>query len=222
MYETDEEGVYKMEKDVRFYTHGWAPTYEFQVYDPSSSTDYPSDQYIFGVPLDGDDHKFVITYNSSTHEVNAYIEGIYVGIHGEINNKGLWENTEFTPSQDKKTASYTFTNVQPGTYEFGVRMCSDQNWTANAASITSSNSSVVIKDLPDEGNNCSFTADIPGNYTFTWTYATNTMTVTYPSMKETPLTFEAMEDGAQVTYTLNSTRPIQYSVRQIATSTEIS
>lgn len=52
MYETDDEGVYKMEKDVRFYTHGWAPTYEFQVYDPSSSTDYPSDQYIFGVPLD--------------------------------------------------------------------------------------------------------------------------------------------------------------------------
>lgn len=100
-----------------------------------------------------------------------------IKMHG--NFFGDWNTTNaFVLAGNEETASLTLTNIAKGSYQFGVRIGSDDNWTSNGSAFTRVNAAHEI--VSGEGN-CTFTADVAGDYTFTWTYETNTLSVTYPA-----------------------------------------
>lgn len=125
------------------------------------------------------------TYNPTTHEVNATAElkneeviVPTVAMHGTF--FGDWNNTEnFTIADNKATATLTLL-IEKGIYEFGMRIGGSGNWTANGAAFTEADNEKVITG---SGDKMSFTANKDGNYTFTWTYETNTLTIAYPAVE---------------------------------------
>ena len=109
----------------------------------------------------------------------SYTWGTYTPIKLHGNFSGEWLNTDvFAIASNKETASLTLTNIAVGNYEFGVRIGSDDNWTSNGSAFTRANNSHAI--AAGQGN-CTLNADRQGDYTFTWTYATNTLAITYPA-----------------------------------------
>ena len=128
-----------------------------------------------------------------------------IKMHG--NFLGSWNNTNaFVVAGNKETASLTLNIPAKGTKEFGMRIGSDDNWTSNGASITRASTSAAI--VSGSGN-CSLNADIPGEYTFTWTYATNTLSVTYPELPEQFVAFDGLSSeilkGTNITFAATST-----------------
>ena len=94
-------------------------------------------------------------------------------LHG--NFTGSWADTEaFTPASDSLTASLTLALAE-GNYEFGFKF--DGTWKANGANLTREANTANLST--GEGN-MNITADVPGNYLFTYTYATQEVVVTYP------------------------------------------
>lgn len=94
-------------------------------------------------------------------------------MHG--NFTGSWADTDpFTPAADSLTASLTLALTE-GTYEFGFKF--DGTWKANGATITREANTA---NLATGSGNMKIAADVPGNYLFTYTYATQEVVVTYP------------------------------------------
>lgn len=103
-----------------------------------------------------------------------------VVMHG--NFTGSWADTEaFAKSEDKKTASLKLT-LAVGDIEFGLKL--DGSWKANGATITRENAST---SLASGSGNMHLTADVAGEYTFTYTYETQTLAVTFPALPATPI-----------------------------------
>ena len=107
-------------------------------------------------------------------------EPAVIKMHG--NFTGDWANTDaFTLSEDKNTATLKLT-LNKGNYEFGMRIGADDNWTSNGVAFTRENKSAAVA----AGNgNLTLAADTKGDYTFTWTYATNTLAIDFPEYVET-------------------------------------
>lgn len=103
-----------------------------------------------------------------------------IKLHGNFNGSD-WANTDaFSLADDKKTASLKLT-LNKGNYEFGVRVGADNDWTANGVAFTRENKSAeVVKG----SGNLTLAADTKGDYTFTWTYATNTLAIDFPEFVE--------------------------------------
>lgn len=98
-----------------------------------------------------------------------------VVLHGNFLGSS-WADTEaFTLSSDNKTATLT-TLVKAGNHEFGVKL--NNVWTSNGKAFTKTNNEHKIEA---GSGNLTLNAEITGDYTFTWTYETNTLTVTYPT-----------------------------------------
>lgn len=94
-------------------------------------------------------------------------------LHG--NFTGSWADTEaFIPASDSVTASLTLALAE-GKYEFGFKF--DGTWKANGANLTREANTT---NLAEGSGNMFVTADVPGNYIFTYTYATQDVVVTYP------------------------------------------
>lgn len=94
-------------------------------------------------------------------------------LHG--NFTGNWADTEaFTPAADSATASLTLA-LYAGTFEFGFKF--DGTWKANGANLTREANTA---NLSTGSGNMHITADVPGNYVFTYTYETEGLVVTYP------------------------------------------
>ena len=95
-------------------------------------------------------------------------------LHG--NFTGEWKNTEnFAFAEDNLTASLKM-NLTAGTYEFGMKF--DGVWKANVAELTRANASTSLL----EGNgNMKITADVDGEYIFTYTFLGEQLAVTYPA-----------------------------------------
>ncbi len=107
-------------------------------------------------------------------------EPAVIKLHG--NFTGDWANTAaFTLSEDKKTATLKLT-LNKGNYEFGMRIGADDNWTSNGVAFTRENKSAAV--AAGTGN-LTLAADTKGDYTFTWTYATNTLAIDFPEYVET-------------------------------------
>lgn len=83
---------------------------------------------------------------------------------------------KMTIADDYLTASIVL-SLNAGSYEW--KMYVGVDWLGGGKNVTRENNTYELTD----GDNCNLTADITGNYTFTWTYATNTLTVTYPAVK---------------------------------------
>ncbi len=94
-------------------------------------------------------------------------------LHG--NFTGTWADTDpFVAAQDSLTASLTLA-LAAGNYEFGFKF--DGTWKANGANLTREDNTANLST--GEGN-MHITADVAGDYVFTYTYATQDVVVTYP------------------------------------------
>ena len=114
-----------------------------------------------------------------------------VGMHG--NFLGDWADTEkFTMAEDKLTASLVLT-IPVGEYEFGMQIAGV--WTANGTAFTRENTSAAI--VGTSPNN-TLSADVAGDYIFTWTYETNALSITYPAAGENPGDPETAVDNVAV------------------------
>lgn len=200
------EGTYKFEKTgvalsagtVSFKAcanHGW-------------DNAWPSANYELSIPESGN-YTITITFNPATLSVSATAtleEAVVViptiAMHG--NFTGSWADTEnFTLAGDEKTASLTLTGVTKGTHNFGMKI--DGSWTANASAFTRDDNSYAITG---DGDDCTFDADRNGDYTFTWTFASNTLEIGYPaipaqSVELTGLASQILK-GVEVTFTASS------------------
>ena len=100
----------------------------------------------------------------------------YFLLHG--NFTGSWGNTdEFAISADGATATLTLT-LAAGDYEFGARIGSSSNWSSTGETITRASNTA---DFNKKGGNNKMTADVAGEYVFTYTAATKILSVTYPA-----------------------------------------
>lgn len=110
-----------------------------------------------------------------------------IQLHSNITNPSWESSANFALAGNEETASLTLTGVTKGNYEFGVKI--DGTWTSNGSAFTRDNNSHAVVA---GGGNCTFNADRNGDYTFTWTYATNTLAVTYPAVPAQSVTFNSL------------------------------
>ncbi len=110
-----------------------------------------------------------------------------IQLHSNITNPSWESSANFALAGNEETASLTLTGVTKGNYEFGVKI--DGTWTSNGSAFTRANNSHAV--VAGSGN-CTFNADRNGDYTFTWTYATNTLAVTYPAVPAQSVTFNSL------------------------------
>lgn len=161
---------------------------EFKVCEDHAFTiSYPANNYSLAIPADGI-YTISITFDPATKEIKAMATKTgdaviipSVAMHGNFVNPN-WADTEnFTIAADNKTATLTIAGIKVGNYEFGMRIGGKGDWTANGAAFTRENASAeVVKG----SGNLTLAADVAGEYTFTWTYATNTLAITFPAKEE--------------------------------------
>ena len=179
------DGNYKWEKSDLTLA---ASTIEFKVVKGNAwGEEYPGANYRLKINESGV-YTITITFNEGTHEVNAVAtkQGAAeviptIAIAGDMNG---WNTTanEFVIADDKKTASLTLALEAK---DYGFKMIVAGGWTSDGATITRENNTTVFTGANSD-NNCTLTADVAGDYTFTWVYKTNTLTVTYPEAGENP------------------------------------
>ena len=159
-----------------------AGTIQFKVcQDHAWTTCWPSDNYKLAISTSGK-YDITITFNESTKEVGAKAdkkEDVVVlpsiAMHG--NFTGSWTDTEnFAVAEGNQTASLKLT-LEAKNFEFGMRIGGSGNWTSNGSAFTRANNSHVINA---GSGNLTLKADAAGEYTFTWTFATNTLEITFP------------------------------------------
>jgi len=156
---------------------------------------YPASDYTLNIPSSGK-YNVTITFNPFTFAVSAEAElqqeeVVVPTVNMHANFTGSWADTEdFVKAANDETASLTL-NLAYGSYEFGVNV--DGSWTANGAAFTRANPAHEV--VSGEGN-LTLDVDQAGSYTFTWTYATNTLSVTYPTL--VPAKFYVTGDTALV------------------------
>ena len=98
-----------------------------------------------------------------------------VSIPGSMNNWDISAST-MTLSEDG-TASISYT-LNAGNYEYKIAFESWSDCLSTSTTITRENNSATFSAT--YSGNAIFQADVTGDYMFTWTFETNTLTVTYP------------------------------------------
>lgn len=179
------EGLYKWEKTDLTLAAG---TIEFKVCeDHGWDVAYPGSNYQLAIPEAGI-YTITITFNPDTKDVAAVATKTgdavvipTIAMHG--NFLGSWADTQnFEIAEGNATASLTL-NLAAGNYEFGMRIGGAGNWTSNGVAFTRENASAVVEA---GSGNLTLAADAAGEYTFTWTYETNTLAITFPAVAPQP------------------------------------
>ncbi len=134
-----------------------------------------------------------ITYDASTKKANATVtlvkEEVVVpkiqvaGSFFELVG-GKWDIKDLTPAEDKLTASIKVT-MEKGDYEF--KMVKAGTWYGCNGTMTRDNCKDFGFYSGDSNGNAKLTADAAGEYTFTWTYEGDKLTVTFPAATATDL-----------------------------------
>lgn len=86
-----------------------------------------------------------------------------------------WVGEDLVPAEDKKSCSITRTIAQ-GDWSF--KMYVNEQWLGEGQEITRENNTATATL---DGADMTLKADKGGDYTFTWTYETNTLVVTFPA-----------------------------------------
>lgn len=158
--------------------------------DHAWTTAYPAQDYKLTIPETGI-YTVMIMFDAASGVVDAFAEKTgdaviipTVAMHGNFAGPSNWADTEnFTIAADNKTATLVL-NLEATTdkpYEFGMRIGGKGNWTSNGVAFTRENASAVV--VSGSGN-LTLVADVAGEYTFTWTYETNTLAITFPAKEE--------------------------------------
>ena len=170
---------------------------------------YPSNNAILPISEAGK-YTVTFTFDSNTKAVNATAELTEAAVVlPTVGVKGAWDGWAATTTLtgDDTSASATVNIATAGVYEFGLDV--DGNFQASGATIDKANNSTVVTT---NAGNMKLTANVLGEYTFTWTYETNTLTVTYPAGEEVEIAkkyyiagtenltgYNWKEDGLQLT-----------------------
>ena len=177
-----EDNTYKWEKtDLKLA----AGTIKFKVVEDHSwdNPAYPAKDYELAIPESGI-YTIAIYYNPND---NNYVGAVAtktgeavviptIAMHG--NFLGNWADTEnFDIAEGNATASLKL-NIAAGNYEFGMRIGGSGNWTSNGVAFTRENNSAEV--VAGSGN-LKLAADAAGEYTFTWTYETKTLSIAFPT-----------------------------------------
>ena len=188
------DGTYLLEKKGITLTAG---SYEYKAAKDHAWT--------VGVPQDGNqkltistsgiyDITFVLDVTDKKLTATATLKQAAVVIPTVIiaGSMNSWdqEKDKFTMSADSLTATFK-ANLTATTYEF--KMIVGGSWLSDGKTITRANNSTVFTGA-NSNNNTKITADIAGEYTFTWTYETKTLTVSYPVLPIYTVTIAA-ENG---------------------------
>ena len=174
-----EDGSYKFEKTGLELAAG---IIEFKVCEDHAWTNcWPAQNYQLSIAESGI-YTITITFDADTKEILASAQKTgeavvipSVAMHG--NFLGSWADTEnFAVAEGDATASLTL-NLAAGNYEFGMRIGGSGNWTSNGVAFTRENNAAEV--VAGQGN-LTLAADVAGDYVFTWTFATNSLAITYP------------------------------------------
>ena len=179
------DGNYKWEKSDLTLA---ASTIEFKVVKGNAwGEEYPGANYRLKINESGV-YTITITFNEGTHEVNAVAtkQGAAeviptIELAGDMTN---WADgkLELTMAADELTASLT---IPLEAQDYFFKMIIAGGWTSDGNVVTRENNTTVFTGANSDAN-CTLTADVAGDYTFTWVYKTNTLTVTYPEAGENP------------------------------------
>ena len=145
---------------------------------------YPAENAILNISEAGK-YTVTFTFDSNTKAVNATAELKEAAVVlPTVGVKGAWDGwaTTTTLTGDNTSASATVNIATAGVYEFGLDV--DGNFQASGATIDKTNNTTVVTS---NAGNMKLKANVLGDYTFTWTYETNTLTVTYPAGEEIDL-----------------------------------
>ena len=119
------------------------------------------------------------TYDAAIPEVSAVADlKEEVVILPTVQLKGGfngWDGEDPVPAEDKKSCSITRT-IAKGDWSF--KMYVNSQWLGEGQEITRENNTATVTL---DGQDMTLKADKGGDYTFTWTYETNTLTVTFPA-----------------------------------------
>lgn len=132
--------------------------------------------------------KYDITFTFDTNGDKSTASAVLkeeIDILPTVQMKGGWDgwaaSVDFTLAADQKTASATKT-IAKGDYEF--KMVISEGWRGNGASVTRETNTVA--NFSSNGDNMKLVADASGEYTFTWTFETNTLAITFPAPTDEP------------------------------------
>ena len=168
------------------------------VTDHSYNVAYPqSGNASFTIEKAGE-YDVTFTLNAETKAYNAVAE---FKEEAEVDDKAQlagtfnsWTPADMVLSDDKATASIKVELTQ-GAY--GFKTIINDGWRGNGKSFT--REANTQEGISGNGDNMSLSADLDGEYTFTWTFATNALTVTFPEGVVIPAKFYATGDSAFVT-----------------------
>ena len=175
-----EDGTYKWEKTEITLPAG---NVEFKVCEDHAWTvSYPAENYQLVIPEAGV-YTITITYNPEGNVVagdavktgDAVVDPV-VSIAGSMNSWNASADV-MVLAADKATASITL-NLAAQTYEFKV-VINGGDWRSNAHEFTRENA--VAADMTGNLDNMHLVADVAGDYIFTWTFETNTLSIAFPT-----------------------------------------
>ncbi|MBQ7996313.1 MAG: DUF5123 domain-containing protein [Paludibacteraceae bacterium] len=176
-----EDNTYKWEKTGLELLAG---NIEFKVcVDHSWDVAYPASNYQLAIEETGV-YTITIYYNPND---NNYVGAVAtktgsVDLDPTVAMKGGWDEwaneVAFTLSDDKLTATGTVA-LEPGDYEFKM-ILNGSDWRGNG--YTYHRGYTGAEDINTNGNNMVLKADVAGQYVFTWTFATNAISIAFPSV----------------------------------------
>ena len=173
-----DDGSYKWEKANLELPAG---TIEFKVcQDHAWTTCWPAQNYALNVS-EAATYTLKITFTPASGNVGA--ELVKTGsaeIDPTVSAKGGWDNwaaeVVFVLADNKETATGAL-NLEPGNYEFKV-ILNDGDWRSNGYSYH--REFTGAENITGNGDNMVLQADVAGEYTLTWTFATNALNITFP------------------------------------------
>ena len=173
-----DDGSYKWEKANLELPAG---TIEFKVcQDHAWTTCWPAQNYALNVS-EAATYTLKITFTPASGNVGA--ELVKTGsaeIDPTVSAKGGWDNwaaeVVFVLADNKETATGAL-NLEPGNYEFKV-ILNGGDWRSNGYSYH--REFTGAENITGNGDNMVLQADVAGEYTLTWTFATNALNITFP------------------------------------------
>ena len=173
-----DDGSYKWEKANLELPAG---TIEFKVcQDHAWTTAWPAQNYALNVS-EAATYTLKITFTPASGNVGA--ELVKTGsaeIDPTVSAKGGWDNwaaeVVFVLADNKETATGAL-NLEPGNYEFKV-ILNDGDWRSNGYSYH--REFTGAENITGNGDNMVLQADVAGEYTLTWKFATNALNITFP------------------------------------------
>ena len=122
-----------------------------------------------------------------------------------IGDMNQWDETNpiaFTLSQDKKTASLVVPKIPVGDYNFKLKI--NGEWRSNGWWFNRNVTSAAGINSNEEAD-LRLQADVEGQYTFTWTFANDSLDIIFPAKPEQP----TLADGFYFVGTANEWTPAE-------------